>query len=157
MKLKIYFKRTSQVTSPKISEKGDWIDLYVPDFHGLSYKAGELKKINLGIAMRLPEGMEAILAFRSSTGPDYNFIMPNGIGVIDNSYCGENDKWKIPFYAINDGNIEGKSRICQFKIQPSQKATFWQKLKWLLSSGVELVEVEHLSGENRGGFGSTGK
>ena len=47
-------------------------------------------------------------------------------------------------------------RICQFRIQLSQKATMWQKIKWLLSSGIELVEVDDLGNENRLGFGSTG-
>lgn len=156
-KLKIYYRKTAEVNSPEIIDKNEWIDLYTPTYHGVSYKANESRKLNLGIAMKLPPGMEAILAFRSSTGPEYGIINPNGIGIIDNSYCGDNDKWKLPFYTTKEGSISGGSRICQFRIQPSQKATCWQKLKWLFSSGIELIEVEHLSSIDRGGFGSTGQ
>lgn len=156
-KLKIYYRKTAEVTSPEINSKGDWIDLYTPTYHGVPYKSNELRKLNLGIAMKLPKGMEAILAFRSSTGPDYHIIMPNGIGVIDSSFCGDSDVWKLPFYTLKDGVITGGSRLCQFRIQLSQKATILQKLRWLFASGIELVEVEHLDDINRGGFGTTGK
>ena len=52
--------------------------------------------------------------------------------------------------------IHKGDRICQFRIQLSQKATIWQKIKWLFSSGIELVQVDNLRDENRGGMGSTG-
>ena len=57
---------------------------------------------------------------------------------------------------MRETTIEAGDRICQFRIQLSQKATMWQKIKWLLSSGIELVEVDDLGNENRLGFGSTG-
>lgn len=156
-KLKVYYRKTTEVISPEINNKNEWIDLYTPTYHGVSYQPNELRKLNLGIAIKLPPGMEAILAFRSSTGPEYRIIMPNGIGVIDNTYCGDNDVWKLPFYTMREGTITGGSRLCQFRVQLSQKATFMQKLRWLFSNGIELVEVEHLGGPDRGGFGTTGK
>ena len=72
------------------------------------------------------------------------------------SYNGDNDEWKFPAIAIRETTIEKGTRICQFRIQLSQKATFWQKLKWLFSSRVKLVEVDSLNNKSRGGFGSTG-
>lgn len=72
------------------------------------------------------------------------------------SYCGNSDEWKFPVIAIRPTFIEKGCRICQFRIQLSQKATLWQKLKWLFSSGVKLVKVDNLQENNRGGFGSTG-
>jgi dUTP pyrophosphatase len=93
---------------------------------------------------------------RSSTPKKFGVITANSEGVIDNTYCGNNDEWKYPALAIKDTTINEGDRICQFRIQLSQKATVWQKLKWLLSSGVKIVEVESLSGANRNGFGSTG-
>ena len=57
---------------------------------------------------------------------------------------------------MRETTIEAGDRICQFRIQLSQKATMWQKIKWLLSSGIELVEVDDLSDDNRGGFGTSG-
>ena len=76
--------------------------------------------------------------------------------MIDQTYCGDNDEWKFPAIAYRDTLIPERDRICQFEIRLSQKATFWQKLKWLFSSGIEIIEVESLEGTNRNGFGSTG-
>lgn len=73
------------------------------------------------------------------------------------SYCGENDEWAFPAYAIGKKVILHQGdRICQFRIQLSQKATMWQKLRWLFSSKIKIKKVDHLDNETRGGFGSTG-
>lgn len=73
------------------------------------------------------------------------------------SYNGNNDEWKFLYYGIRNCTIPANSRICQFRIQLSQKATVWQKLKWLFSNKIELIEVDNLNTINRGGIGSTGK
>ena len=72
------------------------------------------------------------------------------------SYRGNKDEWKFPAVAIKDTTIKKGTRICQFRIQLSQKATIWQKIKWLFSNKIELVQVDNLSDNNRGGIGSTG-
>ena len=154
--MKIYYKRLKDVERPCVIEKGDWIDLYVPAEDSIEIEAGSVIKVPLGIAMKLPPGMEAILAFRSSTSSKYNIGPANGFGVIDQTYCGNNDEWKFPVRAFSDVVIPIRSRLFQFRIQPSQKATIWQKIRWLLSPTVKLIETQNLSNENRGGFGSTG-
>jgi dUTP pyrophosphatase len=177
MKLKIKVKRISKdIELPKITSNGDWIDLRSSCKISLGHpKAETLKRkqennveyrsrkvgfhsalVSLGVAIKLPEGFEAIMASRSSTAQKFGVIMSNGIGIIDETYCGDNDEWKYPCIAWQDGTINVGDRICQFRIQLSQKATVWQKLKWLFSSGVEIVEVESLDGTDRNGFGSTG-
>ena len=80
----------------------------------------------------------------------------NSEGVIDNSYCGDEDEWRFPAIAFRDTTINKGERICQFRIQLSQKATIWQKLRWLFSNKIELVSVDKLESINRGGFGTTG-
>ena len=125
----------------KIS-KGDWIDLRAAE--DIEFKAGEFKLIPLGIGMILPEGYEAHVAPRSSTYKNFGIIQTNSIGVIDNSYCGENDEWKMAAYALRDTVIHKNDRICQFRIIEKQPE-------------FSFVEVEHLKEESRGGFGSTGK
>ena len=112
--------------------------------------------ISLGVIIKLPEGYEAILAPRSSTFKKYGIIETNSMGVIDNSYNSDEDIWKMPMVALRDTMIPKGTRIAQFRVQLSQKATFWQKLRWLFSSGVKLQKVETLVNEARGGFGSTG-
>lgn len=153
--MKIYYKRLKDVSRPLVLPNGDWIDLFVPMQQNIEISGGVICKIPLGIAVRLPPGIEAILAFRSSTSTKYDIAPANGFGVIDNTYCGENDEWKFPVRAFSAVDIPVNARLFQFRIQPSQKATIWQKLRWLFSNGVELVEVAELSKNSRGGFGST--
>lgn len=179
MKQKILIRRINQsIELPSVITKGEWVDLRAADtFRFRAPQAGTLKSrsINgqeekyrnvsfdlqlmpLGVAMRLPKGFEAVVIARSSLPKGFGVMMANNIGLIDNSYCGNDDEWKVPLIALRDTTIKEGERICQFRIQLSQKATVWQKIKWLFTSGIELVEVDELpSNENRDGFGSTGK
>ena len=84
-------------------------------------------------------------------------MQTNSIGVIDNTYCGNGDEWMVNMIAFDSSEIHKGDRICQFRIQLSQNATIWQKIKWFFTNKIELVEVDTLSEINRGGFGSTGK
>lgn len=173
MKLKIKVKRINKALElPEVIQKGDWIDLRAAkSVSMIAPQAGTLQKtaersfrnvgltsalIPLGVAMQLPKGFEAVVLPRSGTFKNFGVILANSQGVIDNSYCGDNDEWKFQAIALRDTEIKEGDRICQFRIQLSQKATMWQKLKWLLSSGVEIVEVNSLDNSNRGGFSTTG-
>lgn len=177
MKLKIKVKVLTEGCMPEINPKGDWIDLKsAVDKDILAPQSGTLKKailedgtgvnirdvsmetyyIPLGVAMGLPKGFEAIIDSRSSGPKKMGLFAPSGQGVVDNSYSGNNDEWNYICSPMRATSIKKGDRICQFRIQLSQKATMWQKIKWLLSSGIELVEVDDLGDNNRGGFGSTG-
>lgn len=124
-----------------IDGKSDWIDLRAAE--EVEMKAGEFRLISLGISMKLPEGYELIIAPRSSTYKNFGLIQTNSIGVVDESYCGDDDILKMPVKADRDTVIHVNDRICQFRIIKHQpKLTF--------------EEVEHLSDTSRGGFGSTG-
>lgn len=122
-------------------EVGDWIDLRAAK--DIKLKAGEFALIPLGVAMELPEGYEAHVVPRSSTFKNFGIIQTNSMGVIDNSYCGDNDQWFFPAYALRDTEIHFNDRICQFRIVP-------------VMPEVEFIEVEHLKNKDRGGHGSTG-
>ena len=172
MKQIIKVKVLTDGCQPEIKEKGDWIDLRAAKEINLkSPVADTLKKhkndkfrllkfedtiVPLGVAMQLPEGMEAIMASRSSIYRNFKSFLVNGIGVIDNSYNGDKDEWGAHIVALGDVDINKGERVCQFRIVPSQKATVWQKLKWLFSDGIEIEFVDGLHNEDRGGFGSTG-
>lgn len=168
MKLKIKVKRINKnLNLPVVSSNGDWIDLRCSETHefntpqkvkGKSDVVFDTYLMPLGVAIELPAGFEAVVDARSSLPFSMGLQVANSQGVIDNSYKHDTDEWKAPLMAIRKTTIEENARIVQFRIQLSQKATVWQKLKWFLSSGVEIVEVEHLKAkEARGGFGSTGK
>lgn len=173
MKLKIKVKVLIDGCMPVISNNGEWVDLKAAQYvNFVAAQAGvqhqkngdkyrdvtmETRYIPLGVAIELPKGFEAIIASRSSTPRNLNLFIPNGIGIVDNSYNGDKDHWHFICSAMSNTKIAKGDRICQFRIQLSQKSTLWQKLKWLLSSGIELVEVDNLNNNNnRGGFGSTG-
>lgn len=172
MKLKIKIKEITEGCMPEIIKKGEWIDLRAaedttikPAQAGIQYQENNQKYrdvklsvsyIKLGVAMQLPKGFEAIIAPRSSCPSKFNIFEPNSIGIIDSSYCGNDDEWCMIVSPLAEINIKKGDRICQFRIQLSQKATIWQKLKWLFSSGIELIKVDNLNNKNRSGFGSTG-
>lgn len=154
MKLKIKIKQTHPYRIETF-KKGDWIDLPLAE-EARMFKGG-YQLLNLGAAMELPKGYEAYVLPRSSTAREWSIMMANSIGIIDNTYCGNEDFWKFPAYAMYDTVIPAGTRIAQFRIQLSQQATVWQKLKWLFCSKVELEFVPYLHGPNRGGLGSTGR
>lgn len=125
-----------------IDGKSDWIDLRAAET--VELKKGEFKLIPLGVAMQLPKGYEAHIVPRSSTFKNFGIIQTNHQGVVDCSYCGDNDQWFMPVYAVRDTRIEVNDRICQFRIMENQPQILFE-------------EVEALEGTDRGGFGSTGK
>ena len=94
--------------------------------------------------MKLPEGYEAHVVPRSSTFKNFGVIQTNHMGVIDGSYCGDNDMWRMPVLAVRDTQIHVNDRICQFRIMKNQPA-------------INFDEVERLEETDRGGFGSTGR
>lgn len=124
-----------------VGGKSDWIDLYAAE--NVFLQPGEFALISLGVSMKLPEGYEAHLAPRSSTFKNWGIIQTNSIGVIDNSYSGTNDIWRMPVFATRETVIKKGDRIAQFRIIEKQP-------------NVVFEEVTSLDSKNRGGFGSTG-
>jgi dUTP pyrophosphatase len=138
LKIKYFDKDITKLE--KIS-KGDWIDLRSAVTIELEPNAHYL--IPLGIGVKLPEGYEAIVAPRSSSFKNWGILQTNSPGVIDNSYSGEKDEWKMTVYATRKSIINKNDRIAHFRIQKIQPE-------------LELVEVDFLDDVSRGGFGSTG-
>jgi dUTP pyrophosphatase len=140
-------------------EVGDWIDLRAAEDVFIELNTFEL--VSLGVSMKLPEGYEAHLVPRSSTFKNWGVIQTNHMGIIDNSYSGTNDIWKLPLYCLvpNGGvthidefgfehyiygtHIKKGDRICQFRIMKKQPP-------------VKFEVVEELESTDRGGFGSSG-
>lgn len=110
----------------------------------------------LGVAIQLPEEFEAIVLPRSSTFLKYGLLEGNSAGVIDYTYNGDNDQWGMILTSIKTVTVPKGTRVAQFRIQPSQKASLWTKLKWLFSSKIEFEKVDSLDNPDRGGFGHTG-
>lgn len=121
---------------------GDWIDLRAAE--RVCMERGDFREISLGVSMQLPDGYEAQIRPRSSTYKTWGITMANSVGVIDESYCGDNDIWTFPARADRLTIIEKGDRICQFRIMRHQPP-------------VKFVEVESLGNPDRGGLGSTGR
>lgn len=161
-------------------EQGDWYDLFTAE--EIKLKAPQAHKMHirnkgkqdlaevrtrdvdfdsciakLGIAAQIPKGYEVNIVPRSSSFKKYGILQTNHYGVIDSTYCGENDEWGMSMVATRTVTIPKGTRIAQFRVSISQKATIWQKLKWLFSNGVKFKAVSSLNNPERGGFGSTGK
>ena len=139
---KIKVKYHTDILPLKINDKGDWIDLRAAE--DMKLWAGHDYYIPLGISVELPEGYEAHIAPRSSAFKRWGIIQANSVGVIDNSYCGDNDIWMMPVYATRFTKIHKNDRICQFRIIRKQPE-------------IVFETVDHLGNEDRGGFGSTGR
>ena len=140
IKIKYHSNKIEKLTY--IDGKSDWIDLRAAEEAEL--KKGEYRLIKLGVSMQLPKGYEAVVVPRSSTYKNFGIIQTNHMGVIDESYCGDNDEWMMPVLAVRDTVIHINDRICQFRIQKHQPQ-------------ISFEEVEMLGNMDRGSFGSTGK
>ena len=123
------------------AHSGEWCDLRCAE--DVELKKGDFKYIDLGVSIALPAGYEAIIAPRSSTFKNYGLLMSNSVGVVDYLYRGNEDRWMMPVYAIHDTVIHKNDRICQFRIQECQPP-------------LNIISVDNMEDESRGGLGSTG-
>ena len=140
--MKIKVKYHTDILPLEMNDKGDWVDLRAAQ--DMKLWEGWRCRIPLGISVELPEGYEARVTPRSSTFKNWGIIQTNSVGVIDNSYCGDNDIWMMPVYATRFAEIKKNDRICQFRIVEKQPH-------------LEFETVDHLDNEDRGGFGITGR
>ena len=166
---------------------GQTVDMHCPQVDERYKKDGEYYRdahftstlIPLGVRILMPKGCKANVYPRSGTYKNYNVLLTNSVGQIDWAYNGPKDEWKVNYVALGPCHIEGPrpayesdyldnnltiidgyvqgDRIAQFEVVLSQKATLWQKLKWLFSKGIEIVYVDNIEGvTDRGGFSSSG-
>ena len=140
--MEIKIKYHTDILPVEFNYNGDWLDLRSAET--VNMVANEFTLISLGISMELPNGYEAHIVPRSSTFKSFGIIQTNHCGIIDNSYCGDNDIWYFPAYALRNTTINKNDRICQFRIMKKQPK-------------FEIEVVEYLGNKDRGGVGSSGK
>lgn len=139
IRIKYHSKEIEKLTY--IAGNSDWIDLRVAE--NVTMKKGEFRLISMGISVQLPEGYEMLVAPRSSTFKNFGLIQTNSLGVVDESYCGDNDIIRMPVYATRDTELHVNDRIGQFRILEHQPH-------------IVFEETEHLNNADRGGFGTSG-
>lgn len=105
---------------------------------------GTVGLVQLNIAVETPRGYFMMVAARSSIHKK-GLIKPNGIGIIDPDFCGNDDEIRASYYNFTDKSvlIEKGERIAQAVFIPIMN--------------FEWQEVEKMQNKNRGGFGTTGK
>ena len=139
--LDIKIKYVLDIKPIEVSDTGDWIDLRAGK--DIELEPFEYALVPLGVCMQLPKGYTGIIAPRSSTFKKWGIIQVNSVGIIDESYCGDNDQWCLPVLALRTTKIHKNDRICQFRLIKK-------------TDTVDFTKVKTLNNNDRGGFVSTG-
>ena len=163
MKLRVKYldgaKKMEKIT------KGNWIDVYA--YEDTFVPVGQRKMINLGFALELPQGWEGHLAPRSSTFKTWGIIQTNSVGVVDDTYIGDNDIWHMPVYCLEakDKREIGIREISNDNYEYNIEEGTWihkgdkigQFRIMEVMPDIEFEEVESFGNADRGGFGTTGQ
>lgn len=155
LNMKIRIKYFEDAVKLKKITKGNWIDLYANK--DLFVKVGERAMIPLGFALELPKGWEAHLAPRSSTFKTWGIIQTNSVGVVDDTYIGDNDQWHMPVYCLEGKSTEKSSDGIEKEgtwIKKGDKVAQFRIME--VMPEIEFQEVESFGNADRGGFGTTG-
>lgn len=137
----VFFNCMNKENAPK-RKKGGWFDIPLP--YNVSFKAGEVVKLVFDLRVKMPVGYEGIIQPRSST-LERTGLISSGFGVIEDSYCGEDDYIGYRFYATRDGLVLSGSCLVQMRFQ-----------KKMEDCSDFLVSDSYFTGvKSRGGFGST--
>lgn len=102
--------------------------------------------IPTNIIVKIPSGYFLMLASRSSTPLKKQLMIANGIGVIDQDYCGEEDEIGLQVLNFSKQNVEVK-----------KGERIGQALLVKIAKAEKFVQVTSMSKKSRGGFGSTGR
>ncbi|BDU85566.1 MULTISPECIES: dUTP diphosphatase [Clostridium] len=151
----IRIKYFDKATKLKKITKGNWIDVYANK--DVFVKCGERAMVPLGFALELPEGWEGHLAPRSSTFKTWGIIQTNSVGVVDDTYIGDNDQWHMPVYCLQGKDIESENgeEVKGTWIRKGDKIGQFRIME--VMPEIEFEEVESFGNKDRGGFGTTGR
>ncbi len=153
--MKIRIKYFDEAIRLKKISKGNWIDVYAAK--DVFVKECERAMIPLGFALELPSGWEGHLAPRSSTFKTWGIIQTNSVGVVDDTYIGDNDQWHMPVYCLQGKDVIQEEGT-EFKgtwIKKGDKIGQFRIME--VMPEFEFEEVDSFGNDDRGGFGSTGR
>jgi len=105
---------------------------------------GAIGLVPANVIVRTPPGHMLMLAARSSLALKKKLMLANGIGVVDQDYCGAGDELRFPLLNIGKevSTVERGERIGQGIFAKIERA--------------EWNEVDKIDKPSRGGFGTTG-
>ncbi len=104
----------------------------------------EIRLVPANVVVAVPPGYMLMIAARSSLPLRKGLMIPNGVGIVDQDYCGPEDEIQVQVYNFSKQpvDVEKGERIAQGILVRVDK--------------VEWEESQALSEKSRGGFGSTG-
>lgn len=110
----------------------------------LIIKPRAIELIPTNLIVQVPEGYMLMLAARSSTPIKKGLAMRNGVGIIDQDYCGPHDEIRMQVYNFTDDDVTVKrgDRLAQALL--------------IKIAQVQFEEIDQIAAQSRGGFGSTG-
>lgn len=102
-----------------------------------------IELVPCNVIVHIPDGYMLLISMRSSTPRRKGLLIPNGVGVIDQDYCGEGDELMAQVLNFREEavTVTRGERIAQGIFIPIMR--------------VSWNEVSEM-GQGRGGFGSTG-
>lgn len=111
----------------------------------LTIPPGTIALVPTGLVIQVPAGYFLGIFARSSTPLKKGLMVANGVGVIDEDYCGPTDEVKIQVlnFTGNPVDVKRGDRIAQGLFLPVTRVA-WQESDGDLRQG------------SRGGFGATG-
>ena len=124
----------------EVRENGDAIDCILAE--DVELMRSNYAQLPLGIAVKTEHDYLTLLVPRSSTFRKFGLIQANSVGLIDNSFSGDEDELLMPVYATRNVTIPAGTRLCQIMALPRYSYV--------------VEQVDSLSAESRGGFGTTG-
>jgi dUTP pyrophosphatase len=101
--------------------------------------------IPTNIIVEIPKGYMLMLASRSSTPKKKGLLVPHGVGIIDQDYCGEKDELLLQVFNFTDQDV------------PIAKGERMGQAVFVRIDQGEWEEVTEMTEKNRGGFGTTGQ
>lgn len=142
MKARI-FRKDPSVSIPTYQTVGS-VAFDLSPSEDITIPAHEIRLVPTGLIICTPPGHMLAIAARSSTPLKRGLMIANGLGIVDQDYCGPDDEIKLQLLNFTDKSVEIKKgdRIAQGL--------------FLALDRVEWEEVNELGGKTRGGFGSTG-
>lgn len=128
---------------PEYQTKGSVaFDLYTRE--DAIIKPKEIKVVSANLVVKVPEGYMLMIVPRSSLPIKKGLVLANGVGILDQDYCGPEDEIKLELFNITDKEVEVKrgERLAQAMLVRIEKA--------------ELEEMNENNNNSRSGIGSTG-
>ncbi len=143
MNYKAKIKRIDKTLPLPVYETNGSVGFDIIARESIEIPSKEIKLIPGNIIVEVPKGYMLMVASRSSTPKKKGLTPPHGLGIIDHDYCGNEDEIKIQVYNFTDESVivERGEKIAQgvfIRID---------KLEW--------EEVDEMTKDSRGGFGST--